>query len=523
MPYLCKTHWHSFEVINLEENHRQGNDHTYAEILNRIRVGEHTEDDMNVLRTRVRPEGHMDLVGAMYVTCTNKTVLKMNNIRLNELKSELHEIEARNIHPTIKDFKPRIDEKGTVGGTAFLQSLKVKIGARVMLIHNIDVLDGLSNRTRGILIAIEKNAKNQIQHMIIKFDEDYQGENKRRKNPGLSRKYPGCTPIERYLCSYSLTKKSTVASNTAQVYQFPVVVCFAATTHKIQGGTIQKPMKLAVDLRTVFDDAMAYVMLSRVQDIIQLYIDGALPEAKFKTSMKCLEELSRLLSISVNNNPQPWEQRKHSSVKVSVLNCHSLQDKISHIRSDKIMMFSDLICLTETWVKEDTTPDKFPIEGYSLHLNGVREWKGKGVAVYYKSEKFMVKDVVKLHNLQITQMASSELDVIVVYRSADCKMKTAIDMVWGLVDLTKSVIVCGDINLCFSTFPDNSLVRSFTSQGFDQLVKEATHINGGLIDHVYFKSGRHDLKANVSVYSPYYTAHDHDAMLVEVSMEEMKN
>ena len=135
----------------------------------------------------------------------------------------------------------------------------------------------------------------------------------------------------------------------------------------------------------------------------------------------------------------------------------------------------------------------------------------------------MVKDVVKLHNLQITQMASGELDVIVVYRSADCKMKTVIDMVWGLVDLTKSVIVCGDINLCFSTFPDNSLVRSFTSQGFDQLVKEATHINGGLIDHVYFKSGRHDLKADVSVYSPYYTAHDHDAMLVEVYMEEMKN
>ena len=64
--YLCKTHWHSFEVINLEENHRQGADHTYAEILNRIRVGEHTENDMNILSTRVRPEGHPDLFGAMY-------------------------------------------------------------------------------------------------------------------------------------------------------------------------------------------------------------------------------------------------------------------------------------------------------------------------------------------------------------------------------------------------------------------------------------------------------------------------
>ena len=84
-----------------------------------------------------------------------------------------------------------------------------------------------------------------------------------------ARKYPGCTPIDKYLCAYSLAKKTTVASNTAQVYQFPIIVCFAATTHKFQGGTVHKPNKLAVDLRTVFEDAMAYVMLSRVQDINQ--------------------------------------------------------------------------------------------------------------------------------------------------------------------------------------------------------------------------------------------------------------
>ena len=29
--------WRSFQVINLSENHRQGNDKTYAEMLNRIR------------------------------------------------------------------------------------------------------------------------------------------------------------------------------------------------------------------------------------------------------------------------------------------------------------------------------------------------------------------------------------------------------------------------------------------------------------------------------------------------------
>ena len=138
---------------------------------------------------------------------------------------------------------PKVDDKGTVGGTPFLQTLRIKIGSRVMLIHNLDVLDGLSNGTRGELIAVEKDSKENVIRLMIKFDENFQGQQKRGANQRLSKLYPGCTPIEKYLCTYTLGKKTTVASNTAQVYQFPVVVCFAATTHKFQGGTIVKPNK----------------------------------------------------------------------------------------------------------------------------------------------------------------------------------------------------------------------------------------------------------------------------------------
>ena len=84
---MCKTHRHSFYVIILEENHRQGDDHKYAEILNRIRVGQQTEEGMDMLRERVRPEGHPDLQGTMYITCTNRAVLRKNEVRLNELKN----------------------------------------------------------------------------------------------------------------------------------------------------------------------------------------------------------------------------------------------------------------------------------------------------------------------------------------------------------------------------------------------------------------------------------------------------
>ena len=65
LAHLCGKHWKAFDVITLEENHRQGEDHDYAEVLNRIRVGQQTCEDISMLETRVRPEGHPDLKGVI--------------------------------------------------------------------------------------------------------------------------------------------------------------------------------------------------------------------------------------------------------------------------------------------------------------------------------------------------------------------------------------------------------------------------------------------------------------------------
>ena len=63
------TLWRSFQVINLTENRRQGNDKTYADMLNRIRVGDQTREDMDLLRKRLRPKNHPDLKNALYIAC----------------------------------------------------------------------------------------------------------------------------------------------------------------------------------------------------------------------------------------------------------------------------------------------------------------------------------------------------------------------------------------------------------------------------------------------------------------------
>ena len=94
----------------------------------------------------------------------------------------------------------------------------------------------------------------------------------------------------------------------ATVVQFPIRLAHAITAHKIQGNTVPFPAKVLLDLSSVFEPAQAYVMLSRVQCIDQVYIYKELKEDKIRTSEIALEELRRLKKISLNENPQKWSK-----------------------------------------------------------------------------------------------------------------------------------------------------------------------------------------------------------------------
>ena len=55
------------------------------------------------------------MIGVMDISCTNKTVNQINDMHLNELNTEFYEIEAINIHQSIKIFQPKVNEKRIVG------------------------------------------------------------------------------------------------------------------------------------------------------------------------------------------------------------------------------------------------------------------------------------------------------------------------------------------------------------------------------------------------------------------------
>ena len=222
--FLVNAHWEQFKVISLEENHRQENDRDFADMLNRIRTESHTEEDLNLLQTRVRPEGHPDIKGALVIASTHEVVNKNNDRRLEELSSDLIVVEAVNSHQNIPNYKPKLHQKKrTVADTPFLQRLCLKIGARVMLTMNMDVADKSCNGSIGTLVAAVRNPQAEVKLLIVKFDNPEAGREVRRCHPILANKYPGCTPISKQLHKYSTAARSSVKSNVASVYQFSLI------------------------------------------------------------------------------------------------------------------------------------------------------------------------------------------------------------------------------------------------------------------------------------------------------------
>ena len=493
--------WRKFHCITLKENHRQGDDKDYAEMLNRIRVGKQTDEDVLKLKERVRNESHEDIQkekDALFIFGTNKNVNKMNKKRLKELNGEEHTITAICHHRTIKKFDPPEGKAGEVNKTPFQKELKLKIGAKVMLTYNVDTADGLTNGARGELLALIKDSKNNITKLIVRFENPNVGQEKRRCNPDIVSKYPYGTPIEKVNFSFSISRSKKSVINTASVIQFPIRLAFACTAHKVQGLTIAKPRRVIINVKDTFAAAMVYVMLSRVCSMSQIYILNEFDEAKMYPNINSMAEL-----IRIQNLENDQDNEKKSDLKIYSLNCRSLGKHFDDILSDSRILQSDVICLQETWIKDDS-PLRYVIPSYTYRPNSFG--RGKGIAIFYKEDQFEHIDDIKEENMQLSKLSSITIDVIAVYRSQNCPYDQLNDGIKKLLTADKSSLVVGDFNFCYKD-KVTSTKRFLEENHFVQLIQEPTHIDGHILDQAYLLYDKRRLDINTKVDSKYYSDH----------------
>ena len=491
ISHAIESLWQKFEVVNLTHNHRQGKDKEFASLLNRIRVGNATDEDFELLETRIMKQNDQGIPkDALYLSAVNADVNKINEEKLEALESTLLTIQATVKHRTVKKHKPSITNAGTIKNTPLQYLLKLKIGSRIMLTHNLDTSDGLTNGALGELVGYDISEEGKVQTLYVHFFDEKIGKQKRKLYPSLSDRFLGKrpTPISKFEFEYSESKKAYSTSASAVAYQFPIKLAWAITAHKIQGQTISKPNKLIVDLSKVFEAAQAYVMLSRVQDIEQLIIIDSVPREKIYPSSQALDELARMNKKAMNRKTFILE----THLVINSLNVRSLRKHLVDIASEPQLMKSDLMLLQQTSLHRNEDAEKFSIEGFKCHLNS--NGNGKGLAIYYKDIFHHGIDICT-ENYQMTMFQATKFDVVCVYRSQFQSKTTDIGFLKDLQRLLKNsyqAYILGDFNS--EAFEKNSIMHEIEKLGFSQLLHQPTHILGGLIDHCYVAKNVEKLK-----------------------------
>ena len=469
--------WEKFEVITLKTNHRQGNNRMYADILNRIRIGKQTEEDLSMLRTRIFPRNSPHLpTDALLVTGENKIVQSVNEKRINELPGELIEVEAEVSSKTRGKYKPKIDKSGQVKNTPLQQILRLKRNARVMLTMNLDVCDNLANGVLGTVVDFVKKVNGELQYVLVKFDSEDVGKEYRKKI-NFDRQYPGenLTAIKKIEFDFQLKEGGT---STATAMNFPLRLAWATTCHKIQGHTVKYPEKLILDLKCWLQPAMVYVALSRVQCLDQLFILESLPEDKIKPWTDALEEMNRLDALDKL-------RETIEDFRMSTMNTRSIQLHFDDIIRDHSLLSSSVICIQETWLKPEDNEMNYQIEGKKCYMNNVR--RGAGIATYCDETFEHLKDITAL-TYQITAIDSVDMRIINIYRSSDANNVTVKKAIESLVDTnSKSILICGDWNYCHREEYNHPIYQFLIEKNFVpvQIPPQATHREGRSLDMIW--------------------------------------
>ncbi|CAI5637772.1 unnamed protein product [Oreochromis niloticus] len=416
-----------FQMITLTEIMRQKDDVAFAEMLNRIRVKEKTDElsqcDRDLLLQAVTAPEECP-IEVLHIYATNKNVESHNTDTLKKLHSNI-------IIITADDFQKdkctgrmaRRDKPFTGGRNDLPDTLNVAEGARVMLTRNLNTLNSLVNGAFGILIKVVRSENDGD---IIKLGLRMDNRQSVRSNRSSNAVSDDLVYIER--AEESLKFKGAVRR------QFPVKLAFACTIHKTQGLTTQTAV---VSMKNIFEPGMAYVALSRVTSLSGLYLQD-LDEKKIFANPEVTTALQTMRQASVEEM-MPLLQVRETASRPDTLtlihhNTEGLPSHISDIKSHHEMCLADVLCLTESHLQGSFVADSLHLDGYTMFKRNrhvsytnfphMASRSGGGVVVYLRNH-FQVQVKQYLHNvtdlefLVLKVQAPFPALIAVVYRPPD--------------------------------------------------------------------------------------------------------
>ena len=267
-------------------------------------------------------------------------------------------------------------------------------------------------------------------------------------------------------------------------------------------------------------------MISRCCKLDQLIILDKMDPDKIRVNADVEAEAKRMAKVSINKKPCNWMNPKAAGLKVCSLNVKSLRCHIDDVKSDPVLLQSDILCLQEIWLHPgEEEGEQYQLDGFQGHFTCVGP--GKGVAVYVKDKIASYSyHAISEPYLQLGRVSLPDLDVITIYRSQEEPPFRAKHFLRQFINLEKTTLIVGDFNICPRRRPTNDLTSFLSGQSFNQLVTLPTHIDGGILSshnsqpkmHTIFtgildqahlrqsKKGRKN--AEVKTFTNYFSDHD---------------
>lgn len=300
LPPVMKDHSHNpealefvFELQEWKDNfkkcvlltkvHRQ-TDVQFARLLSEIRQGQLSDAGAQLLRSRIdaklaSPNGILPT----RLFPTRAEADATNRIELISLPGEEHLFKRKQSNFGIVSTAQRdaiykkLDDNLQVD-----IELRLKVGAQVMLLVNLNVADGLCNGSRGV---------------VVDFDEETDW------------------PLVRFTNSQVLLVKPAVWTETApdrkwsaSTTQVPLKLGFAITIHKSQSLSIDL---LEICLAKVFERGQGYVALSRARTLAGLSLTGDFDPSIFHPHPK----VTAFYESLIQPPPEPKSIRFKKSAK----------------------------------------------------------------------------------------------------------------------------------------------------------------------------------------------------------------
>ena len=501
---LWKDYFRLYELVDIM---RQKDDADFAQMLNRLRQNELTEDDQNELKKHsISPHMTNYPEEAPHLFTENRFVDKHNENYLNRLSEDKVIIPC---HDTVVSANISVNKCRKLiealpddsNKTANLPKLlTVAVGMIYDITVNVNVADGLTNGSTCVVKFIEYKMEGTDRPSIIwvLFQDSQIGQSTREKfsNRGLysTNIDKAWTPI------FDIERTFIYNFKTYQRIQFPLKPAAGKTIHKAQGSTVDE---IVVDLsqtRVRKQPHIHYVALSRVRKLENLYILN-LNEAAMAVDEQVKIEMQRLKTEALLELCYvPLYKVDPHKIKVAFNNARSLHKHFKDIEFEPNVLSADVIGFAESRLCTRDDNSYFALKNFKLlrmdetgHDSANRPYHG--LALYIK-DYFEIQRIEKFHSdicefMFVTMYSNMKRCFQVVYfykfpKSTQINLRNAIQHhLIPLVDMHTKLVIIGDFNIdandSASSFVD-FMIKQFKCE---QHINQSTTDSGSVIDLIF--------------------------------------